>query len=101
MTCCVQDIQFVGFPCSYDGYKDVYKRQVHKYGFLPQGVYSREDYARRLMQQPASFYYGVLWNKLYRLSLIHISFLTTKFEYYYYHTPAAPGLQERRTVAVL
>ncbi|EDP22933.1 hypothetical protein FAEPRAM212_00242 [Faecalibacterium prausnitzii M21/2] len=28
-------------------------------------------------------------------------FLTTKFEYYYYHTPAAPGLQERRTVAVL
>ena len=21
MTCCVQDIQFVGFPCSYDGYK--------------------------------------------------------------------------------
>ena len=41
MTCCVQDIQFVGFPCSYDGYKaleqrawvkvtakvDVYKRQ--------------------------------------------------------------------------
>ena len=27
--------------------------EVHKYGFLPQGVYSREDYARRLMQQPA------------------------------------------------
>ena len=23
--------------------------EVHKYGFLPQGVYSREDYARRLM----------------------------------------------------
>ena len=37
------------------------KTEVHKYGFLPQGVYSREDYARRLMQQPASFYYGVLW----------------------------------------
>ena len=34
------------------------KTEVHKYGFLPQGVYSREDYARRLMQQPASFYYG-------------------------------------------
>ena len=30
------------------------KTEVHKYGFLPQGVYSREDYARRLMQQPAS-----------------------------------------------
>ena len=39
-------------------------------GFLPQGVYSREDYARRLMQQPASFYYGVLWNKLYRREII-------------------------------
>ena len=25
------------------------KTEVHKYGFLPQGVYSREDYARRLM----------------------------------------------------
>ena len=33
-------------------------------------VYSREDYARRLMQQPASFYYGVLWNKLYRREII-------------------------------
>ena len=46
------------------------KTEVHKYGFLPQGVYSREDYARRLMQQPASFYYGVLWNKLYRRSIV-------------------------------
>ena len=46
------------------------KTEVHKYGFLPQGVYSREDYARRLMQQPASFYYGVLWNKLYRRDLL-------------------------------
>ena len=27
-------------------------------------------YARRLMQQPASFYYGVLWNKLYRREII-------------------------------
>ena len=49
------------------------KTEVHKYGFLPQGVYSREDYARRLMQQPASFYYGVLWNKLYRRDLIRMA----------------------------
>ena len=27
MTCCVQDIQFVGFPCSYDGYKDLEQRE--------------------------------------------------------------------------
>lgn len=26
MTCCVQDIQFVGFPCVYDGYKGLAQR---------------------------------------------------------------------------
>ncbi|MDD4849455.1 MAG: outer membrane insertion C- signal [Gemmiger sp.] len=26
MTCCVQDIQFVGFPCKYDGYKALKQR---------------------------------------------------------------------------
>ena len=26
MTCCVQDIQFVGFPCKYDGYKALEQR---------------------------------------------------------------------------
>lgn len=26
MTCCVQDIQFVGFPCKYDGYKNLQQR---------------------------------------------------------------------------
>ena len=26
MTCCVQDIQFVGFPCVYDGYKALEQR---------------------------------------------------------------------------
>lgn len=26
MTCCVQDIQFVGFPCSYEGYKALEQR---------------------------------------------------------------------------
>ena len=34
------------------------KTEVRKYSFLPEGIYSREDYARSLMQQPASFYYG-------------------------------------------
>lgn len=44
--------------------------EVHEYGFLPEGVYDRDTYARRVMQQPASFYYSVLWNKLYRRDLI-------------------------------
>ncbi len=26
MTCCIQDIQFVGFPCKYDGYKALEQR---------------------------------------------------------------------------
>ena len=26
MTCCVQDIQFVGFPCKYDDYKNLEQR---------------------------------------------------------------------------
>ena len=47
-----------------------HKTEVHKYGFLPEGVYDKLTYARRLMQQPASFYYSVLWNKLYRRDLI-------------------------------
>lgn len=49
---------------------EVHKTEVHKYGFLPEGVYDQLTYARRLMQQPASFYYSVLWNKLYRRDLI-------------------------------
>ena len=53
------------------------KTEVRKYSFLPEGIYSREDYARSLMQQPASFYYGVLWNKLYRRDILadhHLQF---------------------------
>lgn len=34
------------------------------------GLLSREDYAEYMMQDPADFYYGVLWNKLYRKSII-------------------------------
>ena len=58
------------------------KTEVRKYSFLPQGIYSREDYARRLMQQPASFYYGVLWNKLYRRDLIQMAHI--RFEHVVY-----------------
>lgn len=34
------------------------------------GLLTREQYAEYMMQDPADFYYGVLWNKLYRRSLI-------------------------------
>ncbi len=40
------------------------------YSFLAPGVYDKRDFALHLMDQPASFYYGVLWNKLYRRQVV-------------------------------
>ncbi|MGN0975462.1 MAG: glycosyltransferase family 2 protein [Gemmiger sp.] len=40
------------------------------FGFLPEGFMTKEQFARGLMQEPASFYYGVMWNKLYRADLV-------------------------------
>lgn len=57
-----------------------HETEVHEYGFLPEGVYDRDTYARRLMQQPASFYYSVLWNKLYRRDIILENKLTFSTE---------------------
>ncbi len=34
------------------------------------GLLTRTQYAEYMMQEPADFYYGVLWNKLYRRSII-------------------------------
>lgn len=44
--------------------------EVREYGFLPAGVYGQVDYALALMKKPGSFYYGALWNKLYRRDVI-------------------------------
>ena len=44
--------------------------EIHQYGFLPAGIYDRDTFARRLMDMPASFFYSVLWNKLYRRDLL-------------------------------
>ena len=41
-----------------------------EYGFLPEGVYDKDTFARRLMDKPASYFYSVLWNKLYRRSIV-------------------------------
>jgi len=35
-----------------------------------EGLLGREDFAGLMMENPADFYYGVLWNKLYRRELI-------------------------------
>ncbi len=50
---------------------------VREYGFLPEGNYDRETFALRLMEKPASFFYSVLWNKLYRRDILvdnHLQF---------------------------
>ena len=44
--------------------------ETREYGFLPAGVYDKDTFARRLMDKPASYFYSVLWNKLYRRDLL-------------------------------
>ena len=45
------------------------KTQV--FGFLPPDTQmDKAQFARHLMEEPASFYYGVMWNKLYRRDII-------------------------------
>lgn len=45
--------------------------KVMVYGFLQTTrVMDQRVFARHLLEEPASFYYGVMWNKLYRRDLI-------------------------------
>lgn len=44
--------------------------RVQTFGFLPEGFMTKAEFARGLMQEPASFYYGVMWNKLYRADIV-------------------------------
>ena len=45
--------------------------KISVYGFLnTTRVMDQRLFARHLLDEPASFYYGVMWNKLYRRSLI-------------------------------
>lgn len=47
--------------------------EIREYGFLPAGMLTREEYALALMKKPGSFYYGALWNKLYRRDVMERS----------------------------
>ena len=44
--------------------------ELREYGFLPAGVYDKDTFALRLMDKPASYFYSVLWNKLYRRDIL-------------------------------
>ena len=53
-----------------DFYRVVGDRLAHKGDIEETGVMSQEDFAAHMMENPADFYYGVLWNKLYRRDII-------------------------------
>ena len=60
-------------PCDMvvsDFYRVVGDRVSQKGDIEEDGILSREEYAAHMMEKPNTFYYGVLWNKLYRRSIV-------------------------------
>ena len=53
-----------------DFYRVIGERVSHKGDIDDDEVISREDFAEHMMENPADYYYGVIWNKLYRRDLI-------------------------------
>lgn len=53
-----------------DFYRVVGKRASHKGSIKEEGEMTREDLAEHMKDSPADFYYGVLWNKLFRKDII-------------------------------
>lgn len=53
-----------------DFYRVVDKRVSQKGSIDEEGFMSRPEYAEHMMENPADFYYGVLWNKLYRREIV-------------------------------
>lgn len=53
-----------------DFYRVIGKKVSRKGDIDAEGVLTREDYGDYMMQNPSDFYYGVLWNKLYRRDIL-------------------------------
>lgn len=53
-----------------DFYRVVGERVSHKGDIPEEGVLSKLEFATYMMEKPADFYYGVLWNKLYKKEII-------------------------------
>ena len=53
-----------------DFYRVVGERVSHKGDIADGGVLDRETFASYMMEKPADYYYGVIWNKLYRRELV-------------------------------
>lgn len=59
-----------------------YQLEMREYNYLPAGVYDQTAYFRQLMRKPNTFYFGVIWNKLYRRDIIekhHLRFSSEIF----------------------
>lgn len=55
-----------------DFYRVIGSRTARKGDIDAEGTISREDYADYMMEAPSDFYYGVLWNKLYKRMTIEL-----------------------------
>lgn len=53
-----------------DFYRVKGKRYVEKRHIRREDVMSREEFAMEMAEDPADFYYGVMWNKLYRREIV-------------------------------
>lgn len=53
-----------------DFYRVIGERLSHKGDIETDGVMDRDTFVSCMMEKPADFYYGVLWNKLYRRDII-------------------------------
>ncbi len=53
-----------------DFYRVIGKNMAQKGDIEEERLLTRQEYADEMMKSPADFYYGVLWNKFYRRSLI-------------------------------
>lgn len=51
------------------------QRQAQRGHIKTQGVMTRQEYAGHMVKAPANYYYGVLWNKFYRRSMVEASHL--------------------------
>lgn len=51
-------------------YRVVGERMAQRGHIRKERILTRREYAEEMMKAPANYYYGVLWNKLYRRSLL-------------------------------
>lgn len=52
-------------------YYRVINRKIYIKGHIPEeGLITRNAFAEYMMQAPANFYYGVMWNKFYRTDIV-------------------------------